>query len=62
MDKIKELPDHSLDIQSEIVSLKGMKEDQSMQLEKLCLANFVAWFNCKRESNQVGQMLTCIEK
>ena len=50
MDKIKELPDQSLDIESDNVIKRYQRRPK--QLEKLCLADFVAWFNCKSENNQ----------
>ena len=50
MHKIKELPDQSLDIESDNVIKRHQRRPK--KLEKLCLADFVAWFNCKSESNQ----------
>ena len=50
MEKIKELPNQTLDIESDNVIQRY--ERRPKQLEKLCLADFVTWFNCKNESNQ----------
>ena len=50
MDKIKGLPDHSLDIESDNVIKRYQRRPK--QLENLCLADFVAWFNCKSERNE----------
>ena len=50
MDKIKEFPDKSLDIESDNVIKRYQRRPK--QLEKLCLTDFVTWFNCKSESNQ----------
>ncbi len=49
MDKIKELPNHSIDIESDNVIKRYQRRPK--QLEGLCLADFVAWFNCKTDSN-----------
>ena len=59
MDKIKELPDQSLDIESDNVIKRYQRRPK--QLEKLCLAGFVAWFNCKMRvisGKQLSLMLT----
>ncbi|CAB3993946.1 Hypothetical predicted protein [Paramuricea clavata] len=50
MDKIKELPDHSVDIESDNIIKRYQRRPK--KLENLCLADFVAWFNCKSDSNQ----------
>ena len=50
MDKIKDLPDHSVDIESDNVIKRYQRRPRL--LEKLSLADFVAWFNCKLESHQ----------
>ncbi|CAB4007910.1 ATP-dependent DNA helicase PIF1 [Paramuricea clavata] len=50
MDKIKGLPDHSLDIESDNVIKRYQRRPK--QLENLCLADFVALFNCKSERNE----------
>ena len=49
-DKMKGLPDHSLDIESDNVIKRYQRRPK--QLENLCLADFVAWFNCKSERNE----------
>ena len=50
MDKIKELPDNSIDIESDNIIKRYQRRPK--KLENLCLADFVAWYNCKSESNQ----------
>ena len=50
MDKTKGLPDHSLDIESDNVIKRYQRRPK--QLENLCLADFVAWFNCKSEGSE----------
>ncbi len=49
MDKIKELPDNSCDIESDNIFKRYQQRPK--QLENLCLADFVAWYNCKSEGN-----------
>lgn len=43
LDKLKELPDNSADIESNNIIKHYQRRPK--QLEKLCLADFVAWFN-----------------
>ena len=50
MDRIKELPDNSIDIESDNVIKRYMRRPK--KLENVCLADFVAWYNCKTESNE----------
>ena len=50
MDKIKELPDNSLDIESDNVIKRYQRRPK--QLENVCLADFVAWYSCKGEANE----------
>ncbi|CAB3995588.1 ATP-dependent DNA helicase PIF1 [Paramuricea clavata] len=54
MDKIKELPDHSVDIESDNIIKRYQRRPK--ELENLCLADFVAWFNCKNDSNQKSKL------
>ena len=49
MDKLRELPGNSLDIEAENI-IKGYQR-RPKQLEKLCLADFVAWFNCVKDEH-----------
>ena len=56
MDKIKELPDSSIDIESDNVIKRYQRRPK--KLENLCLAYFVAWYNCKSESNEQRQLKT----
>ena len=50
MDRIKELPDNSVDIESDNVIKRYMRRPK--KLENVCLADFVAWYNCKTESDE----------
>ena len=50
MDKIKELPDNSIDIESDNAIKRYQRRPK--QLENVCLADFVAWYNCKMEGNE----------
>ena len=51
MDKIKELPDNSIDIESDNVIKRYQRRPK--QMENIRLADFVAWYNnCKSESNE----------
>ena len=54
MDKIKELPDHSVDIESDNIIKRYQRRPK--KLENLCLADFVAWFNCKSDSNKKSKL------
>ena len=56
MDKIKELPDNSIDIESDNVIKRYQRRPK--KLENVCLADFVAWYNCKSESNERRQLKT----
>lgn len=47
LDKIKELPDKSQDIESD--NLIKRYQRRPRQLQHLCLADFAAWFNCVKE-------------
>ncbi len=49
MDKIKELPDNSCDIESDNIIKRYQRRPK--QLENVCLADFVAWYNCKSDGN-----------
>ena len=48
LDKLKELPDNSSDIESD--NLLKRYQRRPKQLENVCLADFASWFNCVRES------------
>ena len=56
MDKIKELPDNLIDIESDNVIKRYQRCPK--KLENVCLADFVAWYNCKSESNNQKQLET----
>ncbi|CAB4028779.1 ATP-dependent DNA helicase PIF1 [Paramuricea clavata] len=56
MDKIKELPDNSIDIESDNVIKRYQRRPK--QLENVCLADFVAWYNCKSDNNEEGKLKT----
>ena len=49
LDKIKELPDNSTDIESDNIITRYQRRPR--KLEELCLANFVAWFNCVKDKH-----------
>lgn len=49
LDKIKELPDNSCDIESDNIIKRYQRIPK--QLENKCLADFVAWFTCVREES-----------
>ncbi len=49
IDKIKELPDNSCDIESDNIIKRYQR--RSKQLQNVCLADFVAWYNCKSDGN-----------
>lgn len=49
MDKLRELPDNSPGIEAENIIKRY--QWRSKQLEKLCLADFVAWFNCVKDEH-----------
>ena len=54
LDKIKELPDNSCDIKSDNIIKHYQRRPK--QLENICLADFVAWFNCVR-GNELDTVL-----
>ena len=49
LDKLKELPDNSLDIESDNIIKRYQRRPK--QLEHLCLADFVAWYNCVKDEH-----------
>lgn len=49
LEKLKELPDGSQAIESDNVIKRYQRRPK--QLEKLCLADFVAWFDCVKDMN-----------
>ena len=56
MDKIKEFPDNSIDIESDNIIKRYQRRPK--QMENVCLADFVAWYNCKSESNEQRHLKT----
>ena len=54
IDRIKELPDNSIDIESNNVIKRYMRRPN--KLENVRLADFVAWYNCKTESNEQNHL------
>ena len=48
MDKLQELPDNSEDIESD--NLIKRYQRRPKQLEELCLADFAAWYDCKKQT------------
>ena len=47
LDKLKELPDSSTDVESDNIIKRYQRRPK--QLEKLCLADFIAMFNCVKD-------------
>ena len=56
MDKIKELSDSSIDIESDNVIKRYQRRPK--QMENVCLADFVAGYNCKSEINKQNHLKT----
>ena len=48
LEKLKQLPDSSQDIESD--NIIKQYQQRPKQLEKLCLADFVAWFECVKDT------------
>ena len=48
LEKLKELPDSSHDIESDNIINRYQRRPK--QLEKVCLADFVAWFECVKDT------------
>ena len=48
LEKLKELPDSSQDIESDNIIKRYQRRPK--QLEKFCLADFVAWFECVKDT------------
>ena len=57
LDKIKELPDNSTDIESDNIIKRYQR--RPLKLEELCLANFVAWFNCVKDKHSDDSSTSC---
>ena len=55
LDKIKELPDNSCDIESDNIIKRYQRRPK--QLENVCLADFVALFNCIRDDESGNDSL-----
>ena len=51
IEKIKELPDKANDIESDNVLKRYQRRPRKLEL--LCLANFVAWFNCVNDNTRL---------
>lgn len=60
LEKLKELPDTSHDIESDNIIKRYQRRPK--QLEKFCLADFVAWFECVKDTqddtNSIKSSLT----
>ena len=52
LEKLKELPDRSRDIESDNVIKRYQRRPK--QLQKLCLADFVVWFDCVKDTDHHG--------
>ena len=57
LDKIKELPDNSTDIESDNIIKRYQRRPR--KLEELCLANFVALFNCVKDKHSDDSSTSC---
>ena len=57
LDKIKELPDNSTNIESDNIIKRYQRRPR--KLEELCLANFVAWFNCVKDKHSDDSSTSC---
>ena len=57
LDKIEELPDNSTDIKSDNIIKRYQRRPH--KLEELCLANFVAWFNCVKDKHSDDSSTSC---
>ena len=57
LDKIKELPNNSTDIESDNIIKRYQRRPR--KLEDLCLANFVAWFNCVKDKHSDDSSTSC---
>ena len=54
LDKIKEMPDKSTDVESDNVIKRYQRRPRG--LDNVCLADFVACFNCVKDSTQFSQV------
>ena len=52
LEKLKELPDSSPNIESDNIIKRYQRRPK--QLQKLCLADFVAWFDCVKDTDHDG--------
>ena len=50
MNKIQDLPDNSVDIESDNIIKRYQRRPR--KLEDICLADFVAWYNCVRDNKK----------
>ena len=57
LDKIKELPNNSTDIESDNIIKRYQR--RSHNLDHLCLADFVAWFNCVKDKHSDNNTSNC---
>ena len=57
LDKIKELPDTSTDIETDNIIKRYQRRPRN--LEHLCLANFVAWFSCVKDKDTNDSSINC---
>ncbi len=60
IDKLRELPDTSPDIESDNIIKRYQRRPK--QLENMCLADFVAWFNCVKDFDGIEESEQCRSK
>ncbi|KAL9965207.1 hypothetical protein ACROYT_G028978 [Oculina patagonica] len=60
IDKLRELPDTSPDIESDNIIKRYQRRPK--QLENMCLADFVAWFNCVKDKDGIEESEQCTSK
>ena len=57
-DQLQDLPDNSNDIESDNIIIRYQR--RPCKLENLCLADFVAWYNCVKESSNSKKPAKCV--
>ena len=57
-DQLQDLPDNSNDIESDSIIKRYQR--QPCKLENLCFEDFVAWYNCVRESSNSKKPGKCL--
>ena len=57
-DQLQDLPDSSNDIESDNIIKRYQR--RPCKLENVCLADFVAWYNCTRERSNAQKQTKCV--